>query len=65
MRTTFLLLLVLFVLPPGDCGGTPDPDPVPAPTETVCEVCDPSDVSTCSGVPSRCAKTGSSYCCVR
>jgi hypothetical protein len=62
MRAAFLLLLMLFVLPPVDCGGTPDPEPAPVAS---CEVCDQTDPLTCGGVPSLCAKTGNSFCCAR
>jgi hypothetical protein len=60
---TMLILAVLWSLPPASCGwDAPAPAPIPA---SSCEECNQTDPRTCGGSPSRCAKSGSTYCCVR
>lgn len=56
-------LLALFVLPPFECGGVPEPEPIPEPA-VLCVSCNQADPMTCGGHPSRCALTGAAYCCV-
>jgi len=41
------------------------PSEKPKPAAPSCERCDQSDNTSCGGVPTRCAKTGNTYCCVR
>lgn len=41
------------------------PKPKEKPVVPQCERCDQTDGAACGGVPTRCAKQGKDFCCVR
>ena len=56
MVAALLAVLAVFQAPP---------KPKAKPVVPQCQRCDQTDGSACGGVPTRCAKQGKDFCCVR